>query len=156
MTDIRNTSFSWPKKLPVIKKVGIGASILVALSAASPFVEFWFFNNPSYLRLLDYSLALGIIALVCGAVGCILSVLGKYAFCLIPGIGSLGVIAAYHITLHKMLLSAGPIQISSRFVKPDTGCFLLIISTVGLIAVGAVGVLIRIYLSKSDIKKEDI
>lgn len=143
MTDVRNTSFSWPKKLPFIKKVGLGAGILVGLSAASPFVKFWFFNNPSYLSLLNYSVTLGIIVLVCGAVGCILSVLGKYAFCLIPGTVSLGAVAAYHITLHKMLLSTGPIEISRLFVKQDTGYYLLIIGTVGLIAVGAVGVLIR-------------
>ena len=155
MTNIMNTSFSWPKELPFIKKVGIAVSVIVALSAPAPFVELDFFNNPMYLSLLDYSIVLGIIALVCGAVGLIFSIFGKYVFCLIPGAVSLGVIAAYPIMLHKMLLSVGPIHISRNFVKPDTGYYLLITGTVGLVIVGAVGVLIRIYLPNSEIKKED-
>ena len=51
----------------------------------------------------------------------------------------MGVIAAFHITLNKMLRSVGTVEISRMFVKLGPGYFLLLVAALGLIAVGIVG-----------------
>ena len=127
------------KKITGLSVCGIISGIIMAVAALIPVLRLDFFNEPMYLNLLEYPLPLGIIVLICAVSGVVLSVMGKNVFCIIPGALSLGVIAAFHITLNKMLRSVGTVEISRMFVKLGPGYFLLLVAALGLIAVGIVG-----------------
>ena len=115
---------------------GIAASVALAVAALVPILKMDFFNESMYLNLLEYSLPLGIILLICAVLGAVLSAMGRNVFCIIPGALSFGVVTVFHIKLNEMLKSVGPAEISRMFVKLGPGYFLLLIGGLGLVAVG--------------------
>lgn len=115
---------------------GIAAGVGLAVAAVIPVLRMDFFNAPMYLNLLEYSLPLGIILLICAVSGAVLSAMGRNALSIIPGALSFGVVTAFHIKLNEMLKSVGPAEISRMFVKLGPGYFLLLLGGLGLVAVG--------------------
>ncbi len=115
---------------------GIAASVVLAVATVIPVLRMDFFNAPMYLNLLEYSLPLGILLLICAVSGAVLSVMGRNALSIIPGALSFGVVTVFHIKLNEMLKSVGPAEISRMFVKLGPGYFLLLLGGLGLVAVG--------------------
>ena len=115
---------------------GIAASVVLAVAALVPVLKMDFFNEPMYLNLLEYSLPLGILLLICAVSGAVLSAMGRNALSIIPGALSFGVVTVFHIKLNEMLKSVGPAEISRMFVKLGPGYFLLLLGGLGLVAVG--------------------
>ena len=125
------------------KILEIFCSVITVASALIPVLRFDFFNAPEYLNLLQYSRPLGLMVLIGGTVSGVFCFFEKYIFCLIAGVVSLGCVVAFHLSLSKMLQSAGMIEITRFFVKLRPGYFVWLVGTLGLVAVGIVGIVKR-------------